>query len=346
MSTAQPPGDYPDAIMLVSFGGPEGPDEVMPFLQRVTAGRNVPLQRLEEVAQHYYARGGISPINTLNRQLQGKLRAELDRRELEIPVLWGNRNAAPYIDDALSQAASLGAERICVLATSAYPSYSSCRQYREDVAAAMQRTGLTPTISKVAPFALRDGFLEAATDQLIEAADRLDGAEVAPRVLFVTHSIPDVMDELSGPGDGPGRAYSRTHVEVANAVLDRAAARGLALEGELVFCSRSGPPNQPWLEPDINDRMRELAETGVTSVLIHPIGFVSDHMEVVHDLDTEAQETASELGMAAIRVGTVGTHPALISSLIDAALAPAAPCAPGCCPNLREHLPAIAEATS
>lgn len=335
-SPAQP------AILLLSFGGPEGQDEVMPFLRRVTVGRGIPDERLETVAAHYRARGGTSPINGENRRLLSDLRAELDRRGLDLPVLWGNRNAAPFLDEALHEAVDLGVTDLTVVATSAYPSYSSCRQYREDLAAAVERTGVALRLGKVRPYALSAGFLAAATNALVDALapSVADGAR--PAVLFVTHSIPEAMDETSGPGDGEGRDYTRTHLAVADQVLDAAVARlGVELDGELVFCSRSGPPTQPWLEPDVNDRLRELAGEGVTHVVLHPIGFISDHMEVVHDLDTEALATAAEVGISAVRAATVGREPAFVRQLVDLALAPIRPCPAGCCPNLRTYRPAL-----
>lgn len=328
-------------ILLLSFGGPEGQDEVMPFLRRVTAGRGIPDERLEAVATHYRARGGVSPLNAENRMLLAALRAELDRRGQDLPLLWGNRNAAPFLDDALYEAAERGIRDLTVLATSAYPSYSSCRQYREDLAAALERTGVPVLIAKVRPYALTAGFVEAATTALVDALSRL-GAGAVPTVLFVTHSVPDAMDETSGPGDGEGRDYTRTHLAVADRVLDGAVARlGVELAGELVFCSRSGPPSQPWLEPDVNDRLRELAAEGVTQVVLHPVGFISDHMEVVHDLDTEALATAAEVGITAVRAATVGREGAFVRQLVDLALAPTSPCPAGCCPNLRTYRPAV-----
>jgi ferrochelatase len=351
-----------DAILLVSFGGPEAPDEVMPFLRRVTSGRGIPDERLVEVGQHYYHFGGRSPINDQNRALLAALRAELDTRGEEIPVLWGNRNSAPFITDALREAYAAGHRRVVAVTTSAYSSYSSCRQYRENLAdavAQLAEDGIDIMVDKIAPYAPRPGFQQANLERLVESMRALDGApdaEVA--LLFVTHSIPTAMDETSGPGDGDGDLYQRQHLALASALTEQSnEVLGRDLTGELVFCSRSGPPSQPWLEPDVNDRIKELAGEGVRAVVLAPIGFVSDHMEVVYDLDTEAAETAEGAGVRLIRVPTVGTLPAFVRDLVDAvedraaeARGEAVPdfpgrmpsvCAPGCCPNLRAARPAL-----
>jgi ferrochelatase len=351
-----------DAILLVGFGGPEGPDEVLPFLRRVTAGRGIPEARLEKVGEHYFAFGGRSPINDQNRALLAALREELAARDIETPVLWGNRNSAPFITDALREAHAAGHRRIVAITTSAYSSYSSCRQYRENLAdavATLADEGAGLEVDKIAQYAARAGFGAANLGRLVEALRAVDGVpdeEVA--LLFVTHSIPLAMDETSGPGDGEGHLYQRQHHVLAEALTEESnRALGRALEGELVYCSRSGPPTQPWLEPDVNDRIEQLAGQGVRTVVLAPIGFVSDHMEVVYDLDTEARETADRVGVRLVRVPTVGTDPLFVRDLVDAVADRAAEarsepvpdfpgrmpsvCAPGCCPNLREHRPAL-----
>lgn len=351
-----------DAILLVSFGGPEAPDEVMPFLRRVTAGRGIPDERLAEVGEHYYHFGGRSPINDQNRALLVALRAELDARGEDVPVLWGNRNSAPFITDALRDGYAAGLRRVVAVTTSAYSSYSSCRQYRENLAAAvaeLAEEGIEVAVDKIGPYAPRPGFGAANLERLLESMRALDGApdeEVA--LLFVTHSIPTAMDETSGPGDGDGDLYQRQHLALASSLTEESNRRlGRDLTGELVFCSRSGPPSQPWLEPDVNDRIEELARDGVRTVVLAPIGFVSDHMEVVYDLDTEAAETAEKVGVRLVRVPTVGTLPTFVRDLVDAveeraaeARGEAVPdfpgrmpavCAPGCCPNLRAARPAL-----
>lgn len=357
-----------DGILLLSFGGPEKPEDVLPFLRRVTAGRGIPDERLEQVGEHYYGFGGRSPINDQNRALIAALRAELDRREISTPVIWGNRNFTPFTADAFAEAQERGMQRIVTVLTSAYQSYSSCRQYREDLAAAdaeVSEQGPAIQVDKVRPYANHPGFSRTNTRLVTEAVRGLLREGVDPgavRLLCVTHSIPDAMDDTSGPGDEDGNAYSRMHVQLGAAITEEVnATLDTDLEGELVFCSRSGPPTQPWLEPDVNDRLEELAAEGVQAVVLAPIGFVSDHMEVVYDLDTEAAATAEKLGLRLVRVPTVGVDPEFVSGLVDLLLERAAEarsedpprpvwpgrtaapavCAPGCCPNLRTALPAL-----
>lgn len=355
-----------DAVLLLSFGGPEAPEEVMPFLRRVTAGRDVPDERLAEVATHYHHFGGASPINDQNRQLLAALMAELTRRGSTVPVVWGNRNSEPFVTDTLRSARAEGYLRICVVVTSAYSSYSGCRQYREDLAAATDELGLAAVdlaIDKVRPYALHPGFIAVNTEHLVESAATIDAIDPATtRLLFVTHSVPDAMDDTSGPGDGDGNLYVDQHLRAGHLIAQGLAERtGVTLEQELVFCSRSGSPRTPWLEPDVNDRLEELAAEGITTVVLAPIGFVSDHMEVVNDLDREARETADRLGLRLVRVPTPGTHPLFVETLVDLLEERAAEardevvipaqadsrdvrpsiCDPGCCPNLRSALPAL-----
>ena len=354
-----------DAILLLSFGGPEQPEEVMPFLRRVTAGRGIPDERLAEVAEHYLHFGGRSPINDQNRALLAALRAELDRREVTTPLLWGNRNSEPFVTDTLRQAHEAGMRRVVTVVTSAYSSYSSCRQYREDLAAAvgtLAEEGVEVAVDKVRPYWNHPGFSRANTRLVTEAARGLALPDEQVRLVFVTHSVPEAMDDTSGPGDGEGNLYRRQHLDLSAAVTAEVnATLGRSLEWDLVYCSRSGPPSQPWLEPDINDHLKALHAEGVRAVVVAPIGFVSDHMEVVFDLDTEAAGTADELGLQMVRVPTVGTDEEFVMGLVDlvlerAALAreetPAQPtwpgtdtrpvvCRPGCCPNLRVAKPAL-----
>ncbi len=353
------------AVVVTSFGGPEAPEEVMPFLRRVTAGRGVPEERLEEVAQHYLHFGGRSPINEQNRALVAALVEELARRELRVPVLLGNRNSEPFLADTLRRAHDEGMTRVLAVTTSAYSSYSSCRQYREDIAAALDELaaeGRTVAVDKVRPYWNHPGFSRANVRMVTEAVRQMtaDGG-ATPYLVLVTHSIPTAMDDTSGPGDGEGNLYSRQHLELAAAVAREASATlGVELEHDLVYCSRSGSPATPWLEPDVNDHLRELAGRGVERVVLVPVGFVSDHMEVVFDLDTEAVETAEELGLEVLRVPTVGTDAEFVSGLVDLVLERAGEargedvdrptwpgtdtcpsvCAPGCCPNLRVARPA------
>ncbi|GAB7189992.1 ferrochelatase [Kineococcus sp. NUM-3379] len=358
MSDARP---Y-DALLLLSFGGPEGPDDVMPFLENVTRGRGIPRERLEEVAGHYLHFGGRSPINDQNRALLAALRTELDARGLDVPLLWGNRNWEPYLTDVLREAHEAGARRVLVLLTSAYSSYSSCRQYREDLARAVTTLageGRALAVDKLRHYFNHPAFVRTNADAVVAALEGLDGeVREGARLVYVTHSVPTAMNEVSGPQGG---AYVRQHLDVAAAVSAEVAARtGVEHPFDLVYCSRSGPPTQPWLEPDVNDHLRELAAAGTPAVVLAPIGFVSDHMEVVFDLDTEAVETAAELGLPCARAATVGTAGHFVAGLVDlveeraelarggspdkpalGALGPSHEVCPvGCCRNLRADLPA------
>lgn len=305
----------------MSFGGPEAPEEVVPFLKNVTAGRGIPEERLEEVGEHYYGFGGRSPINDQNKALLAALREELDRRGNETPLIWGNRNWAPYLTDEVRAQAETGRTRFLSIDTSAYSSYSSCRQYREDFARTIDvlaGEGIDVTIDKIRQFYNHPGYADACAEVLAAGLD--DFAAVTGgidrekhRLLFVTHSIPHVMQDASTLRTN---GYLAQHEELMSHLVD-GLPDGHRLPSELVFCSRSGSPSVPWLEPDVNDRMEELAADGVTGVVLVPIGFISDHMEVVFDLDTEAKETAEKLGLDFVRVATVGTHPRFVSGLVD-----------------------------
>ncbi|WP_159499989.1 ferrochelatase [Microbacterium sp. 18062] len=353
-----------DGILLAGFGGPEGQEDVIPFLRNVTRGRGIPDERLEEVAHHYRAFGGVSPINAQNTALKAALEAELARRGLQLPVYWGNRNWSPYLEEAVREAAADGAFTLLAIATSAYSSFSSCRQYREDFARVLTDTGLvgTVTIDKVRQFFDHPGFVAPFIEGVRDAvatllADGVDPARV--HVLFSTHSIPIADAQRSGPRDvdfGPGGAYAAQHEAVADLVMreiaiDIPAAAEIAWE--LVYQSRSGPPSQPWLEPDVCDVIGELPGRGAEAVVIVPLGFVSDHMEVLWDLDTEAMEAAAEAGIRAIRTQTPGVDPAYVAGLVDlveerfrgipakdrphgTSLGPWFDvCRPGCCENVR-----------
>lgn len=354
-----------DAVVLAGFGGPEGQDDVIPFLRNVTRGRGIPDERLEEVAHHYRHFGGVSPINAQNRALKAALQAELADRGIDLPVYWGNRNWQPYLPDALREAHAAGHRTLLGLATSAYSSYSSCRQYREDFARALDETGLGDElrIDKVRQYFDHPGFVQPFVDGVRAALAELTGrgfAADAIRVLFATHSIPTADAERSGPD---GNAYQSQHLAVAEAVMTAAGALGGGQDigWELVYQSRSGPPSQPWLEPDVNDVIRDLPARGVGAVVIVPVGFVSDHMEVLWDLDTEAMETAAEVGVVALRAPTPGVDPAYVAGLVDLIMervngTPTADrpavtalgpwydvCRPGCCENVRLGFrPAIA----
>ncbi|MEO8260941.1 MAG: ferrochelatase [Pseudolysinimonas sp.] len=354
-----------DAVILAGFGGPEGQDDVLPFLRNVTRGRGIPDARLEEVAHHYRHFGGVSPINAQNRALKAALEAELADRSLDLPVFWGNRNWQPYLPDALREAHSAGHRTVLGLVTSAYSSYSGCRQYREDFAAALAETGLESElqVDKVRQYFDHPGFVQPFVDgvrsAIAELTDRGFAAE-AIRVLFATHSIPVQDAEHSGPD---GHAYEQQHLAVAEVVMTEAGALGGGQDigWELVYQSRSGAPSQPWLEPDVNDVIADLPARGVEAIVIVPLGFVSDHMEVLWDLDTEAMETAERVGIVALRTPTPGVDPAFVSGLVDLiverlddtpdAERPAQTelgpwfdvCRPGCCENVRLGFkPAIA----
>ena len=423
-----------DAVLLLSYGGPQGPDDVLPFMRNATAGRGVPDSRLLEVSGHYGRFNGVSPINARNAELLEALRTELAARGSRLPVAIGNRNWHPFVSEALRALADGGARRVLAITTSAYASYSGCRQYREDVAGALALlaegadgatgrvaeadaaarvggAGGAPVglvVDKTRPFYNTEGMLRANVDAIAEAYGRLVGRGVAPegiRLVLVTHSVPESMERLSSPGPGevrdggPGRAgaggvpegaahpgddaggrpgspsgsaggsadcprragcadgdrgrsartarpvpppepgvaadlsteisYVEQHRRLIEVLLPALTDR-LGLEGapdhDLVFCSRSGPPQARWLEPDVNDHLEALVAGRLTDgapvaapagVVVAPIGFVADHMEVVFDLDTEAADTAARLGLPYVRAATAGTHPALVSSLGD-----------------------------
>ena len=307
-----------DALLLVSFGGPNAPEDVVPFLRDVVRGRNIPDERLEAVGAHYYAFGGRSPINAQNLALRGALQAELERRDIALPVIWGNRHWHPYTRDTLRDAVAFGARRLLALVTSAYGSYSGSRQYREHLAAAVAELGPDGAglqIDILRPFFNDPGFVAANTSAIAEAARALPGGLDGAHIAYVTHSIPTTMQEASAV-TGPG--YLEQHEDVRR-VIDESLRRenGGAITSSLSYCSRSGDPRTPWLEPDINDHLEELAAAGVTKVVIAPIGFIADHMEVVYDLDTEALATAAERGIAAVRAGTVGIREEFVHGLVD-----------------------------
>lgn len=321
-----------DALLLYSFGGPNKPEDVVPFLRNVTVGKGIPDSRLEEVGEHYYGFGGKSPINEQNLALKAALEEELASRGIDLPVVWGNRNWEPYTRDAVEQLAGAGAQRVVALVTSAFSSYSGCRQYREDLALTLDARGeLGPDGStgiqfdKVRSYFNHPGFAQANIDAVLEGYEALaaKGGDVAEaRLVFVTHSIPLTMEAASRISHA---TYSRQHLDLARVVAEEVSARlGHEVEWNLTFCSRSGPPAQPWLEPDVNDHLESLAADDVTNVVLSPIGFVSDHMEVAYDLDTEALETASRLGITAVRAGTVGTRAPFVAGLVDLILERAA----------------------
>jgi protoporphyrin/coproporphyrin ferrochelatase len=302
-----------DAFLLVSFGGPEGPEDVLPFLRNVTAGRNVPDSRLEQVAEHYYLFGGVSPINQQCRDLVAAIEKDFEASGIDLPVYWGNRNWEPYLADTLSTMAADGVTRGLAFATSAYSSQSGCRQYLDDIDQARARVGpAAPVIDKISPYFSHHGFTESfvasagAARQALPPSVRADAD-----LVFTAHSIPEAMAEASGPAGG---AYPAQLAEVAGQV---AARLGVTRPWRLAYSSRSGPPSQPWLVPDINDCLTELAEAGSRAVAAVPIGFVSDHMEVRFDLDVEAAQTAERLGLPFARAATPGTAPQFVAMITD-----------------------------
>jgi protoporphyrin/coproporphyrin ferrochelatase len=307
-----------DALLVVSFGGPEGMEDVMPFLANVLRGRNVPESRMREVAHHYELFGGISPINGQNRRLISALESELAAHGPRLPVYWGNRNWHPLLADTLRRMRDDGVRSALAFVTSAYSSYSGCRQYREDVERAREAVGPdAPRVEKLRAFYNHPGFVGPNVENLRAALEQIpEERRTAARVAFTAHSIPSAM--------AAGCEYERQLSETSRLVAEGAG----AARWRLVFQSRSGPPTQPWLEPDVCDHLRALKEKGVTDVVVAPVGFISDHMEVLYDLDTEAHALAGELGVNMVRAATVGTHPEfvrLIRELIQERLDPALP---------------------
>lgn len=307
-----------DAVLLVSFGGPECTDDVIPFLENVLRGRNVPRERMLEVAEHYYQFGGRSPINDQCRALMAAL-----RDHVSLPVYWGNRNWHPLLADTMRQMAADGVKRAVAVATSAYSSYSGCRQYIENIAAARAAVGEgAPVIDKLPPFWGHAGFVEANADRVSDALAKIpEERRAEARLVFTAHSIPVSMATHC--------RYEEQLVETAK----RVSARVPHVDWDLVWQSRSGPPSQPWLEPDILDHLATLAADGVKDVVVSPIGFMSDHMEVLYDLDDEAAKLAAQLGLNLVRAGTAGTHPAMIAMLKELIEGPVVVCPEGCCPG-------------
>ncbi|WP_369202538.1 ferrochelatase [Streptomyces sp. PU-14G] len=321
------PAPY-DALLLLSFGGPEGVDDVVPFLENVTRGRGIPRERLEEVGRHYYLFDGVSPINAQNRALLQALREDFAAHGLDLPIYWGNRNWAPYLTDALREIVRDGHRRVLTLATSAYASYSGCRQYRENLAeslAALRAEGLeVPRVDKLRHYFNHPGFVEPVVDGVVASLAALpEDVRAGAHLAFCTHSIPTAAADTSGPVEvhGDGGAYVAEHLDVAAVITEAVRERtGRAHPHSLVYQSRSGPPSVPWLEPDICDHLEELHGRGVPAAVMVPIGFVSDHMEVLYDLDTEAMAKAAELGLPARRSPTVGADPRFAATVRDLVL--------------------------
>jgi ferrochelatase len=346
-----PPSGPPyDALLLLSFGGPERAEDVMPFLERVTAGRGVPSERLAEVAAHYHHFGGRSPINDECRRFLAALRPALVERGVDLPLYWGNRNWHPLVEDVVAEMVAAGHRRVLAHATSMFSSYSGCRQYREDLARAGQlaTAGVVGTdgrallIEKLRPHFEHPGVCRALRDRTAEALGRLGDLAERAEVVFTAHSIPRAMAE--------GCAYERQLRSLAAVV-----ARSVGRPWSFAYQSRSGPPSVPWLEPDILVHLAALRASEVPAVVAVPIGFVADHMEVRFDLDVEAAETAARLGLRFERAETVGTHPAYVGAVADqiaaAVLGRRLPppldgleglegrCAAGCCPAGRPSRP-------
>lgn len=290
-----------DAFLLVSFGGPEGPDDVIPFLENVLRGKNVPRERMLEVAEHYQHFGGVSPINDQNRALLEAIRAEFESAGIDLPVYWGNRNWDPLLPDTLRQMKADGRHRALAFFTSMFSCYSGCRQYRENIAAAREAVGPdAPVVDKLRMGFNHPGFVEPMADAVREAVEKVGGNSQTP-IFFTAHSIPMSMADNCN--------YEKQLREACRLVANTAGMENW----ELVFQSRSGPPQQPWLEPDVCDRIRQADEAShLSGLVIAPIGFVSDHMEVMYDLDEEAAKLCQELGIPMARAKTVGTHPAFI----------------------------------
>jgi ferrochelatase len=299
------PGKRFDALLLVSFGGPEGMDDVVPFLENVTRGRGVPRERLEAVAQHYALFDGVSPINAQIRALAEALGAELDAHGIDLPIYLGNRNWHPFLTDTIRQMTADGVERALALFTTGFSSYSSCRQYRENIQEAQEAVGpAAPEILRLRAFYNHPGFIAANVDLLRGALQRVPAARRArAHVAFTAHSIPTAMAR--------GCRYEAQLAEAARLVAGGAAVADHAL----VYQSRSGSPQVPWLEPDVCDHLEALAGRGIEDVVLAPVGFVSDHVEVLYDLDVEARAVAERLGLGLVRAPSVGTHPDFVAAI-------------------------------
>jgi protoporphyrin/coproporphyrin ferrochelatase len=301
--------DY-DALLVVSFGGPEGMDDVIPFLENVLRGRNVPRERMLSVAHHYEMFGGVSPINQQNRDLIAALKEEFETHGPNLPIYWGNRNWHPLLPDTLRQMTADGVQNALAFVTSAYSSYSSCRQYRENIASAQEQAGPgAPRVDKLRAFYNHPLFIEANVDHVRAAFSQLDSDDPSQvQLAFTAHSIPESM---------AANCDYAAQLQEAGGLI----AGALGIENwRVVYQSRSGSPSQPWLGPDINDYLRELHSNKISEVVVAPIGFVSDHMEIIYDLDYEAQNLARELGMKMVRASTAGTHPLFVKMIRELVL--------------------------
>jgi len=294
-----------DAILFVSFGGPEGKDDVLPFLKNVLRGRNVPRERMLAVAEHYYLFEGVSPINEQNRRLIAELRKELDANGPRLPIYWGNRNWHPMLTDTMRQMRDDGVGRALAFVTSAYSSYSSCRQYLENIAAAREAVGPdAPSVEKIRVFYNHPLFIEANAENVRTKLEQIpEGRRARTQLVFTAHSIPLSMAQNC--------RYEAQLNEASQLVADEAGHRNWTL----AFQSRSGPPNQPWLGPDILELLRSYQAAGLTDIVLAPLGFVSDHLEVVYDLDVEAKRLSTTMGINLLRAKTAGSHPAFVKMI-------------------------------
>ena len=346
--------DY-DAFLLVSFGGPEGPGDVMPFLENVTRGRGVPRDRLAEVARHYDLFGGVSPINQQCRDLLTAIAKDFAASGVDLPLYWGNRNWHPYLADTVAQMAADGVGHALAFVTSAYGSFSSCRQYLDDIEAARAQAGpAAPRIDKIRHFFNHPGFIGPFTEAALAAVKSLpQDASPGAHLVFTAHSVPEAMAAASGPAGG---LYPAQLTEAARLIAGQLAeAEGHERPWRLVYQSRSGPPQVPWLGPDVRDHLESLAAGGAPGVVVIPVGFVSDHLEVVYDLDMEAAKLARKLGLPMARAATPGTHPRFVSMITElvserrGGLRPvptlgSLPAGPNFCPNDCCPRPAIRQA--
>jgi len=300
-----------DAFFLVSFGGPEGKDDVMPYLENVLRGKNVPRERMLEVAEHYYHFDGISPINQQNRDLLEAVKEDFAKHDIDLPVYWGNRNWHPMIVDSMEQMKQDGIQKALSFFTNGYSCYSGCRQYRENIADAQASIGEgAPEVHKTRMFFNHPAYIEASVDRVRDALNKIpQDRQGQARILFTAHSIPNSMADYC--------KYSTQLTESCKLIMESLP----GIEWELVYQSRSGPPQQPWLEPDVCDRIEELHEaTQIKDLVIHPVGFVSDHMEVMFDLDTEAKELCDKLDISMQRSLAVGVHPKFIEMIRELVL--------------------------
>lgn len=351
-----------DAILIASFGGPERPEDVVPFLENVTTGKGIPRERLEVVGQHYFSFGGRSPLNDINRAFIAAVRGDLKNHLIDLPVYWGNRNWEPYLTDTIRQMRDDGVTRAACFLTSAYSSYSGCRQYRENLAAAAAAVEGAPQLDRLRAYFNHPGFIEANISATRDGIDALPTElRSDAHLVFVTHSIPTAMNDTSGRTGG---AYVAQHEAVVDLIVRTIAERtGRTMAHSLVYCSRSGAPHIPWLEPDVNDHLEQLSEDGTNAVVVIPVGFVADHMEVIYDLDTEAKATADRLGLVMERARTAGLDPRFVAVVRDLVVERAAAergepvtrvvveglptvsdlCAATCCPNPRQEIAAMGQ---